>query len=64
LSKKRPAIAKPGDNEGVTFAEWLKEPERYVRRGEVTQVIEHMLRLWEAKKKRQSPMARIRSWFE
>lgn len=52
MTERRSSMAKPGKQKDISFKEWLEHPERYVRRGEVVQVVDKLLRLDELKRKR------------
>ncbi len=55
----RRSVAKPGKIKDVSFKEWLEHPERYVRRGEVVQVVDKIIRLNELKRKRDAWWRRL-----
>jgi hypothetical protein len=45
VSDKRSSIAKEAKQTPVTFRDYLNDPEKYVRRGELVQIVDRIVRL-------------------
>ena len=59
MTDRRSSMAKPAKPKEVSFKEWLEHPEKYVRRGEVVQVVDKVIRLNELQKVKQSWWRRL-----
>lgn len=62
MSDKRSSVAKEVKDKPVTFRDYLNYPEKYVRRGELVQVIDRIVRLHAEKNK--SWLARMKDKFK
>lgn len=45
MSDKRSSVAKEMKSKPVTFKDYLNYPEKYVRRGELVQIVDRIVRL-------------------
>jgi hypothetical protein len=60
MTDKRSSMAKPGKSKNeVSFKEWLEHPDRYVKRGEIVQVVDKLIRLNALKQKRDAWWRRL-----
>ena len=65
MSDKRSSIAKAAKEKPVTFKDYLNDPEKYVRRGELVQIVDRIVRLQLLSRPtwRQRVKARIGGWY-